>query len=109
MVQSSWQVAARKPDHSTHLQTGDGEVGYEANNFRVVFYFDQLPQLVITLKPRQQTAELMVVVRVRQTLKWKHNHVIEQPAFINNNKKSSNKEQEPILRCSADNITNFKY
>lgn len=54
---------------STHLQTGDGEVGYEANNFGVVFYFDQLPQLVVTLQPRQQTTELVVVIRIRQTLK----------------------------------------
>lgn len=56
---------------NTHLQTGDSEVCYETNNFRVVFYFDQLPQLVVTLQPRQQTTELMVVIRIWQTLKYK--------------------------------------
>lgn len=56
----------------TYLQTGDGEVGYETNNFRVVFYFNQLPQLVVTLQSGQQTTELVVVVWIRQTLKHKH-------------------------------------
>lgn len=61
-----------QPD--THLQTGDGEVGYEPNDFWVVFYFDQLPQLVVALQPRQQAAELVVVVGIRQTLEWKPCH-----------------------------------
>lgn len=64
---------------STHLQTGDGEVGYESNNFRVVFYFDQLPQLIVTLQPREQTTELMVVIRIRQTLRHKTFHNIRRP------------------------------
>lgn len=64
---------------STHLQTGDGEVGYESNNFRVVFYFDQLPQLIVTLQPREQTTELMVVIRIRQTLQHKTFHNVRRP------------------------------
>lgn len=59
---------------NTHLQTGDSEVGYESNNFRVVFYFDQLPQLIVALQPREQTTELMVVIRIRQTLEKKRRH-----------------------------------
>lgn len=54
------------------LQTGDGEVGDEADDLGVVFHFDQLPQLVVTLQPRQQAAELVVVVWIGQTLKHKH-------------------------------------
>lgn len=57
---------------NTHLQTGDSEVSYETNNLRVVFYFDQLPQLVVTLEPRQQATELMVIIGIGQTLKCKH-------------------------------------
>lgn len=56
----------------THLQTGDGEVGDEADDLWVVFHFDQLTQLVVTLQPRQQAAELVVVVWIGQTLKHKH-------------------------------------
>lgn len=51
-----------------YLQTGDGEVGDEADDLGVVLHLDQLAQLVVTLEPRQQTAELVVVVGVRQTL-----------------------------------------
>lgn len=65
---------------NTHLQTGDSEVGYESNNFRVVFYFDQLPQLVVTLQSREQTTELVVVIRIRQTLKHKSFNNIREPA-----------------------------
>lgn len=49
---------------NAHLQTGDSEVSYEANNLRVVLYFDQLPELVVALQPRQQAAEFMVVVGI---------------------------------------------
>lgn len=58
---------------NTHLQTGDSEVSYEANDLRVVLYFHQLPELVVALQPRQQTAEFMVVVGIWQTLKCKQN------------------------------------
>lgn len=54
-----------------HLKTGDGEVGYEPDDLWVVFYFDQLPQLVVALQPRQQAAELVIVVGIRQTLQGK--------------------------------------
>lgn len=66
----------------THLQTGDGEVGYEPNDFWVVFHFDQLPQLVVALQPRQQAAELVVVVGIRQTLEWKQCHREKKKVII---------------------------
>ena len=72
-VRNRWTTGEEQVSNTwyTHLQTGDGEVGYETNNFRVVFYFDQLPQLVVTLQSGQQTTELVVVVWIRQTLKHK--------------------------------------
>lgn len=81
--------------NSTHLQTGDGEVGYESDDFRVVFYFDQLPQLIVTLQPRQQTTELVVVIRIRQTLKQKVQSS-KQPAGKNKSKKKNKKKQISI-------------
>lgn len=73
-VGNGWETSGEQEGNTwyTYLQTGDGEVGYETNNFRVVFYFDQLPQLVVTLQSGQQTTELVVVVWIRQTLKHKH-------------------------------------
>ena len=56
----------------SHLQTGDGEVSDEADHLRVVFHFDQFPQLIVALQPRQQPAELVVVIGVWQTLERKH-------------------------------------
>lgn len=79
---------------STHLQTGDREIGYEPNDLWIVFYFDQLSQLVVALQPCQQAAELMVVVGIWQTLKWKQYH-----------RKEKKGEREVRMRFSSSKVT----
>ena len=53
----------------TNLETGDRELGDRFDHLQVVLHFDELAQLVVGLEAREQTTKLVVVARVRQTLK----------------------------------------
>ena len=61
---------------ATDLKTGNGELGDELDDDRVVVDLDELTELVVALESRQQSAELVVVTRIHQALRTTEDQLI---------------------------------